>query len=104
MRLTDGRPPLPALYLSDRLLVRTVPGAGRPRGLDDLRTALDEAGLPADQVDAIVDENESARIDGLRLSLSVLALLAVVALFLTRLVPTEPVGGERVEEPRAGPA
>jgi len=71
---------------------------------DDLRTALDEAGLPADQVDAIVDENESARIDGLRLSLSVLALLAVVALFLTRLVPTEPVGGERVEEPRAGPA
>ena len=71
---------------------------------EDLRTALDEAGLPADQVDAIVDENESARIDGLRLSLSVLALLAVVALFLTRLVPTEPVGGERVEEPRAGPA
>ena len=40
MRLTDGRPPLPALYLSDRLLVRTAPGAGRPRGLDDLRTAL----------------------------------------------------------------
>jgi hypothetical protein len=40
MRLTDGRPPLPALYLSDRLLVRNPPGAGRPRGLDELRTAL----------------------------------------------------------------
>src|SRR6476469_5488661 len=40
MRLTDGRPPLPALYLSDRLLVRSAPGGGQPRGLDDLRTAL----------------------------------------------------------------
>ena len=40
MRLTDGRPPLPALYLSDRLLVRTAAGGGRPRGLEDLRTAL----------------------------------------------------------------
>ncbi|KRC88686.1 hypothetical protein ASE25_12660 [Terrabacter sp. Root85] len=40
MRLTDGRPPLPALYLSDRLLVRTPSGGGRPRGLEDLRTAL----------------------------------------------------------------
>src|SRR6476646_10451127 len=40
MRLTDGRPPLPALYLSERLLVRNPPGAGRPRALDELRTAL----------------------------------------------------------------
>ena len=30
MRLTDGRPPLPALYLSDRLLVRNPSGGGRP--------------------------------------------------------------------------
>src|SRR6476619_7944633 len=43
MRLTDGRPPLPALYLSDRLLVRNVPGL--TRGLDDLGTALDRLGL-----------------------------------------------------------
>ncbi len=70
---------------------------------DDLRDALDEAGLPADQVDAIADENEAARIDGLRISLSVLALAAVIALFLTRLVPTEPVGGGRVEESVSGP-
>ena len=40
MRLTDGRPPLPALYLSDRLLVRYATGGGRPRGLEDLRAAL----------------------------------------------------------------
>ena len=38
MRLTDGRPPLPALYLSDRLLVRNE--GGRTRGLDDLGEAL----------------------------------------------------------------
>src|SRR3954447_25178785 len=39
MRLTGGELPLPALYLSDRLLVSTEPG-GPTRGLDDLRTAL----------------------------------------------------------------
>ncbi|WP_344255224.1 S8/S53 family peptidase [Terrabacter carboxydivorans] len=40
MRLTDGRAPLPALYLSDRLLVRAAPGGGATRGLGDLRSAL----------------------------------------------------------------
>ena len=47
-------------------------------------TALEDAGLSDEQVDAIVDENEAARIAGLRLSLAVLALLAAVALFFTR--------------------
>ena len=50
--------------------------------------------MPADQADAIVDENESARIDGLRLSLAVLALVAALALFFTRMLPTVPVGSE----------
>ena len=59
---------------------------------DQLETALDEAGVPGETADAIVDSNESARIAGLRLSLSVLALLAGVALFLTRLLPTEAAG------------
>ena len=83
---------------------RSWPAASRSSPTTTSSDALDEAGLPADQVDAIADENESARIDGLRLSLSVLALAAVIALFLTRLVPTEPVGGGRVEKSRAGPA
>ena len=48
--------------------------------------------MPDEQAQAIVDENEAARIAGLRLSLAVLALLAAVALFLTRALPTEPVG------------
>ncbi len=58
----------------------------------DLDAALSETGLPDEQVEAIIDENESARIAGLRLSLAVLALLAGVALFFTRLLPTTPVG------------
>ena len=65
-----------------------------------LETALHDAGLPEDQVEAIVDENETARIDGLRLSLSVLVLLALLALFFTRLLPVEAVGAG---PPRAQP-
>jgi MFS family permease len=62
----------------------------------DLQAGLTEAGLPAEQVDAIVDENSTARLDGLRTSLAVLGLIAVLAIFLTRLLPTEPAS--RAEE------
>ena len=54
----------------------------------------------AQTAEAIVDSNESARIAGLRLSLFVLALLAGVALFLTRLLPTEAAG---TKQPGAAP-
>jgi Na+/melibiose symporter-like transporter len=57
-----------------------------------LETALDDAGVPSSVADAIVAENEQARINGLRASLSVLALFVVVALYFTRLIPIEPVG------------
>jgi hypothetical protein len=58
----------------------------------DLETALDEAGVPADTAEAVLDDNESARLDGLQVALAVLALLAALALFLTRLLPTRAVG------------
>jgi Na+/melibiose symporter-like transporter len=58
----------------------------------DLDRALADAGVPAAQADAVIAENESARIDGLRLSLVVLALVAALALFFTRMLPTVPVG------------
>jgi MFS family permease len=64
----------------------------------DLKSALKDAGLPADQAKAILDTNADARIDGLRISLAGLALLAVLALFLTRLLPTEAVGSSRDPE------
>ena len=61
---------------------------------EQLETALRDAGLPETEVEAIGDENATARIDGLRLSLSVLVLLALIALFLTRLLPVAPVGAD----------
>ncbi len=55
---------------------------------DQLQTALDEAGVPPQAADAVVQENATARIDGLRSSLSVLALIALIALFFSRRIPT----------------
>lgn len=62
-----------------------------------LEAALDEAGVPPDVAQAIVDDNASARIDGLRAALAVLALAGMVALFATRRLPTrQPVSAPDV--------
>ncbi|WP_456788958.1 MFS transporter [Cellulomonas sp. P5_C5] len=66
-----------------------------------LVTALEDAGVPADEAAAITDENEAARIDALRASLAVLAVIAALALYFSRLLPTAPVGSEPVAA--AGP-
>jgi hypothetical protein len=55
----------------------------------DLRTALEEAAVPPKTADAIVEENATARLYGLRVSLSVLAVIALMALFFARRIPTE---------------
>ena len=56
---------------------------------EELETALDEApASPPRATDAIVEENETARLVGLRTALAVLALLALVGLFLTGRIPT----------------
>src|SRR5262249_56053217 len=55
----------------------------------DLQAQLDKAGVPPKTADAIVTENANARIDGLRSSLSLLALVALIALFATRHIPAE---------------
>jgi MFS family permease len=55
----------------------------------DLHTALADAGVPAATADAIVDENATARLDALRASLSVLAVIALIALFFTRRIPSK---------------
>ena len=65
----------------------------------DLETALDDAGVEGAEADAIVEENEKARITGLRISLAVLALIAVLALFFTRAIPTVPVGQDPASLP-----
>jgi len=53
-----------------------------------LKTALNDADVPPKTADAIVHENATARIDGLRTALSVLAIFALIALFFTGGIPT----------------
>jgi len=55
----------------------------------DLQAALSKAGVTGKTADAIVTENADARIDGLRSSLSVLAIFALIALFTSRRIPAE---------------
>jgi MFS family permease len=57
-----------------------------------LETALADAGVAEDEAEVILEENEAARITGLKASLAVLALFVVLALYFTRRIPTEPVG------------
>jgi MFS family permease len=67
----------------------------------DLKTQLDKAGVPPETADAIVAENEKARINGLRASLSVLALIALMALFASRRIPTQQPAASAAGEPAA---
>ncbi len=55
----------------------------------DLEAALKKAHVPPDAADAIVEENETARLDGLRTALAVLAFFALIALLLSRRIPSE---------------
>jgi MFS family permease len=54
-----------------------------------LKTALNDAHVPPKTADAIVRENATARIDGLRTALSVLAVFALIALFFSGGIPKE---------------
>jgi MFS family permease len=65
----------------------------------DLQTQLDKAGIPAKTADAIVTENTNARIAGLRSSLSLLAAVALIALFFSRRIPAEQPSVPPASEP-----
>ena len=67
----------------------------------DLKAQLDKAGVPAQTADAIVKENEKARIDGLRASLSLLAIIALIALFASRRIPARQPTAAPTSEPVA---
>jgi EmrB/QacA subfamily drug resistance transporter len=73
VRLADGIP-----FLSD----------------EQVRTALTDAGLSQQEVSATVDENEQARLEGLRAALAMLGLIALVGLFFSNRVPDEPIGAD----------
>ncbi|MFD7441675.1 MFS transporter [Streptomyces sp. NPDC059909] len=53
-----------------------------------LTSALDEAGTSTEVTRAALDANAEARLDGLRASLAILALTALLAMFFTHRIPT----------------
>ena len=55
---------------------------------EELETALDEARVSPRGTEAIVEENETARLVGLRTALAVLAIFALLGLFFTGRLPT----------------
>jgi MFS family permease len=59
---------------------------------EDLRTALQDAGVPAATADAIVAENEQAQLTGLKASLAVLAIAALLAFVFATGIPTRQPG------------
>ena len=68
-------------------------GSGVPFISDvELEVALDEARVPPRSANAIVEENEAARLVGLRTALAVLAFLSLVALFFTGRLPERQPG------------
>jgi MFS family permease len=65
----------------------------------DLESVLQEAGVDQATTQAIVDENETARVDGLRSALALLALIALIALFFTKRIPTRQPGAVSAADP-----
>ena len=68
----------------------------------DLKVALDEADVPPETADAVIDANAASRIAGLRSAIAVLCVLALAALLFTRGIPSVQPGSE--PKPAAAPA
>jgi MFS family permease len=78
----------------------TTLSAGVPFVSDaQLESALEKEDVPEQTTDAIVDENTTARLDGLRASLSVLAVIALLALFFSRRIPTRQPAASAADAP-----
>ncbi len=96
----QGNPNVPASVSSK---AQTELASGIPFLSDaDLKIALSEAHVPPATANAVVEANATARIDGLRAAVSILALLSLVALLFTRGIPTIQPGAPA--SPRAPPA
>ncbi len=68
-----------------------------------LKSALEDAGVDPTTTQAIVDENEQARVDGLRSALALLAIIGFIGLFFTRRIPTRQPGATAVAGARGQP-
>jgi MFS family permease len=69
----------------------------------DAEAALEQAGVSGETASAIVDENTTARLGALRDALSIIALVAALALFFTGTIPTRQPGSEARDAERAPP-
>jgi len=70
---------------------------------DQLSAALADAGVQGATAQAVVDENEAARIDALRNALAVLALAALLALFTAGRLPVRQPAAEQADPEQADP-
>ena len=59
---------------------------------DELSDALADAGIAGDTATAVIEENEASRLDGLRAALSVLAVIALIALLCSSGIPARQPG------------
>jgi MFS family permease len=91
----------PAVPANIKSQAQTQLASGVPFLSDkDLQAALEKANVPKEAADAIVQENATARIDALRSSLSVIAVIALIALFFSLSIPTTQPGAARAEGAR----
>jgi hypothetical protein len=68
-----------------------------------LESALQQSGLDPQTSQAILDENEQARLDGLTAALALLAIIAVLALFFTKRIPQQQPAAASATESSASP-
>jgi MFS family permease len=68
----------------------------------DLEQALDDAGVEGATADAIIEENSDARLAGLRAALSLLAVLALIALYFANTIPTRQPAASSADIPPLG--
>jgi EmrB/QacA subfamily drug resistance transporter len=80
--------------------------AGAPFISDaDLQARMEQDGYTQDQIDIALAQNEASQIDGLRTSLSILAVMGVIALFFTGRIPRRQPGTDPPDtEPETAPA
>jgi len=67
----------------------------------DLEAALKNAGVSPEASAAVVDQNASARLAGLRAALSVLAVIALLAVLFSRGIPKEQPPADQTGTPTA---
>lgn len=67
---------------------------------DQLSQALSDAKVDQTTADAVIDENEQARLDGLRASLAALALISLLSLFLSAHLPTRQPTADAQPDPK----